>query len=327
MASMFGKPRVSTERPPQSSVAECNVAILGCRGAGKSALTVKFLTKRFISEYDPNLEDTYASEELVDQQPVLLKVMDTADQVRAGQRRCHGDVVPCSPAPLIPRTAPLTASATCTGPMPSSLSTALTTGGALRAVAATLMSSPSMRGAASARAPCCCWATSWTWSSTVGQVHQVRPCRCPLHSPQAGDQSRRDVPGHQVWVPVLRGVGVPGLRSGAARLPPGGAGAAARGRAQPSPAASLRRRGAALPGHGHSAWPGQLHHQHSVYCQPQGDPLGGPSQAGHCQVVAGSEQKKSAHAHFAKRFQDILRCIPSLFCKGLVAPGMGTSSH
>lgn len=27
------------------------------------------------------LEDTYASEEVVDQQPVLLKVMDTADQV------------------------------------------------------------------------------------------------------------------------------------------------------------------------------------------------------------------------------------------------------
>lgn len=27
-------------------------------------------------------EDTYSSEELVDQQPVLLKVMDTADQVR-----------------------------------------------------------------------------------------------------------------------------------------------------------------------------------------------------------------------------------------------------
>ncbi|KFW80324.1 Ras-like family member 12, partial [Manacus vitellinus] len=45
-----------------------------------AALTVKFLTKRFISEYDPNLEDTYTSEELVDQQPVLLKVMDTADQ-------------------------------------------------------------------------------------------------------------------------------------------------------------------------------------------------------------------------------------------------------
>ncbi|OPJ70353.1 ras-like protein family member 12 isoform B [Patagioenas fasciata monilis] len=80
MSSMFGKPRAGGERPPQTPLAECNVAILGCQGAGKSALTVKFLTKRFISEYDPNLEDTYASEELVDQQPVLLKVMDTADQ-------------------------------------------------------------------------------------------------------------------------------------------------------------------------------------------------------------------------------------------------------
>ncbi|KAM9640138.1 ras-like protein family member 12 isoform 1-T1 [Morphnus guianensis] len=80
MSSMFGKPRAGGERPPQSPLAECNLAILGCRGAGKSALTVKFLTKRFISEYDPNLEDTYTSEELVDQQPVLLKVMDTADQ-------------------------------------------------------------------------------------------------------------------------------------------------------------------------------------------------------------------------------------------------------
>ncbi|XP_053127734.1 ras-like protein family member 12 [Hemicordylus capensis] len=83
MSSMFGKPRTTpgaTERHLHSLLPECNVAILGCRGSGKSALTVKFLTKRFISEYDPNLEDTYASEEVVDQQPVLLKVMDTADQ-------------------------------------------------------------------------------------------------------------------------------------------------------------------------------------------------------------------------------------------------------
>lgn len=36
MSSMFGKPRAGAERPPQSPLAECNVAILGCRGAGKS---------------------------------------------------------------------------------------------------------------------------------------------------------------------------------------------------------------------------------------------------------------------------------------------------
>ncbi|XP_029807363.1 ras-like protein family member 12 isoform X1 [Suricata suricatta] len=77
MSSVFGKPRVGSGS--QSAPLEVNLAILGRRGAGKSALTVKFLTRRFISEYDPNLEDTYSSEETVDHQPVHLRVMDTAD--------------------------------------------------------------------------------------------------------------------------------------------------------------------------------------------------------------------------------------------------------
>uniref|UniRef100_A0A0P6JXE8 Ras-like protein family member 12 n=1 Tax=Heterocephalus glaber TaxID=10181 RepID=A0A0P6JXE8_HETGA len=77
MASVFGKTRAGPG--PPSAPLEVNLAILGRRGAGKSALTVKFLTKRFISEYDPNLEDTYSSEETVDHQPVHLRVMDTAD--------------------------------------------------------------------------------------------------------------------------------------------------------------------------------------------------------------------------------------------------------
>nr|XP_005990188.1 PREDICTED: ras-like protein family member 12 isoform X2 [Latimeria chalumnae] len=89
MSSMFGKARSGSvvnlssnvpDRNLQSLVHECNISILGCMGSGKSALTVKFLTKRFISEYDPNLEDTYTTEEVVDQQSVILRVMDTADQ-------------------------------------------------------------------------------------------------------------------------------------------------------------------------------------------------------------------------------------------------------
>ncbi|CAJ1048689.1 ras-like protein family member 12 isoform X1 [Xyrichtys novacula] len=79
---MFGK--VKTGQPaaagPDSSPAECNVVLLGMMGSGKSALTVKFLTKRFISEYDPLLEDVYSSEQVVDQQPVTVRVMDTCDQ-------------------------------------------------------------------------------------------------------------------------------------------------------------------------------------------------------------------------------------------------------
>ncbi|GCB78641.1 hypothetical protein scyTo_0017764 [Scyliorhinus torazame] len=68
------------ERALQAATPGCNIGVLGCPGSGKSALTVKFLTKRFISEYDPYLEDTYNTEETVDHQSVLLKIMDTADQ-------------------------------------------------------------------------------------------------------------------------------------------------------------------------------------------------------------------------------------------------------
>ncbi|CAL8404640.1 unnamed protein product [Boreogadus saida] len=78
---MFGKGKTCHfAAVPERYLAECNLVVLGVMGSGKSALTVKFLTKRFISEYDPNLEDIYSSEEMIDHQPVMVKVMDTADQ-------------------------------------------------------------------------------------------------------------------------------------------------------------------------------------------------------------------------------------------------------
>ncbi|XP_066859921.1 ras-like protein family member 12 isoform X1 [Anser cygnoides] len=278
MSSMFGKPRAGAERPPQSPLAECNVAILGCRGAGKSALTVKFLTKRFISEYDPNLG-----------RPRELRALPALGQrlPRGLQHRRQGELRGLPPLPRRPRPA---------------------------------------RAGLPAREP----------RAPAGQ-------QAGHGAVQAGDQSRRDGPGQQVRVPFLRGVGVPGLRGGAARLPRGGAGGAARGGAQRAPPAPLHRRGAALParghpGHlGHPARAGQLHPQHPLHCQLQGDPLGGPGQAGHCQVLAGSEQEESAHAHLAERLQDILRRVPARgsserspspqLCEGLGASGAGTLSR
>ncbi|CAF1238668.1 unnamed protein product [Rotaria sordida] len=56
---------------------EVNVVLLGKQSVGKSAIVVKYLTKRFIREYDPFLEDTYWKPDVVDQQDVLVKVMDT----------------------------------------------------------------------------------------------------------------------------------------------------------------------------------------------------------------------------------------------------------
>lgn len=52
--------------------------VLGKDGVGKSALTVRFLTKRFIGEYDSTLEATYRHHLLVDGQFVSLDIMDTA---------------------------------------------------------------------------------------------------------------------------------------------------------------------------------------------------------------------------------------------------------
>uniref|UniRef100_A0A4W3JSQ9 small monomeric GTPase n=1 Tax=Callorhinchus milii TaxID=7868 RepID=A0A4W3JSQ9_CALMI len=71
MSLMFGKGKSSgllhssnsldREKSLPTSIQECNLVMLGCTGSGKS-------------------EDIYTSEELVDHQAVLVKIMDTADQ-------------------------------------------------------------------------------------------------------------------------------------------------------------------------------------------------------------------------------------------------------
>lgn len=39
-------------RRKKSSLSEVKIAVIGCQGVGKSALSVRFLTKRYIGEYD-----------------------------------------------------------------------------------------------------------------------------------------------------------------------------------------------------------------------------------------------------------------------------------
>ncbi|UJR36475.1 hypothetical protein I4U23_029199 [Adineta vaga] len=75
------KPTSSLIKSHQSTISlpkeEVNIVLLGKQNVGKSALVVKYLTKRFICEYDPFLEDTYWKPDTVDHQEVLVKVMDT----------------------------------------------------------------------------------------------------------------------------------------------------------------------------------------------------------------------------------------------------------
>lgn len=65
---------------PSCEVPEYKIVLLGSLGVGKSALTVKFITKRFINEYDPTLEDTYTKEDIIDNQAAIFRVMDTAHE-------------------------------------------------------------------------------------------------------------------------------------------------------------------------------------------------------------------------------------------------------
>uniref|UniRef100_A0A670Y2K7 small monomeric GTPase n=1 Tax=Pseudonaja textilis TaxID=8673 RepID=A0A670Y2K7_PSETE len=62
--------------------AEVKLAIFGRAGVGKSALVVRFLTKRFIWEYDPTLESTYRHQATIDDEVVSMEILDTAGQVR-----------------------------------------------------------------------------------------------------------------------------------------------------------------------------------------------------------------------------------------------------
>ncbi|XP_018318749.1 ras-related and estrogen-regulated growth inhibitor [Agrilus planipennis] len=64
-------------RRKKSSLSEVKVAVVGAPGVGKSALTVRFLTKRYIGEYDHQTETKYKHEVLVDGDPILFEIFDT----------------------------------------------------------------------------------------------------------------------------------------------------------------------------------------------------------------------------------------------------------
>lgn len=77
-------------RRPRNVVQEIHVAVLGMNGSGKSALTVKYLTKRFITDYDPTIEDTYCKHETILGQENMIWIMDTVEGPNKDQNRFLG---------------------------------------------------------------------------------------------------------------------------------------------------------------------------------------------------------------------------------------------
>ncbi|XP_046584397.1 ras-related and estrogen-regulated growth inhibitor-like [Haliotis rubra] len=71
----------STLRPylrrKKSSLGETKVAVLGMEGVGKSALSVRFLTKRFIGEYDQSMETKYKCTTSIEGESIAFELLDT----------------------------------------------------------------------------------------------------------------------------------------------------------------------------------------------------------------------------------------------------------
>merc|ERR1712232_1429091 len=56
------------------------ICCLGDGGVGKTALTIQLCSNHFVEEYDPTIEDSYRKQVVIDGQPCLLAILDTAGQ-------------------------------------------------------------------------------------------------------------------------------------------------------------------------------------------------------------------------------------------------------
>ncbi|XP_019751977.1 ras-like protein family member 11B [Hippocampus comes] len=72
------------------------IAVLGAGGVGKTALVVRFLTRRFIGDYERNAGNLYSREVQVDGEQVTLQVQDTPGAEMSDNGALLPDHVSCS---------------------------------------------------------------------------------------------------------------------------------------------------------------------------------------------------------------------------------------
>ena len=71
------------------------IVVLGDGGVGKSALTLQYVQHNFIDYHDPTIEDAYQQRTVIDSEPCLLDILDTAGQVhQSSGKKCASSQFP-----------------------------------------------------------------------------------------------------------------------------------------------------------------------------------------------------------------------------------------
>ncbi|XP_026564586.1 ras-like protein family member 11A [Pseudonaja textilis] len=73
------------ECPSEFLVKEVKLAVLGTVGVGKSAMIVRFLTKRFIGDYEPNTGNLYSRLVHIEGDQMFLQIQDTPGCPECGE--------------------------------------------------------------------------------------------------------------------------------------------------------------------------------------------------------------------------------------------------
>ncbi|KAK8726205.1 hypothetical protein OTU49_010421 [Cherax quadricarinatus] len=79
---------MSSPKSPKSALSKIGlgrprplrILVLGQSGVGKSALVVRYITRRYIGEYDPCLERIYPHMAVIDGETLALEILDSAGQ-------------------------------------------------------------------------------------------------------------------------------------------------------------------------------------------------------------------------------------------------------
>ena|SRR3990167_2914667 len=59
---------------------EIKLVVVGAGGVGKSAITVYYVQRYFIEEYDPTIEDAYRKQIILDEVTFVVDILDTAGE-------------------------------------------------------------------------------------------------------------------------------------------------------------------------------------------------------------------------------------------------------